>query len=525
MKLSPLMLAAALFLAACASTQPSTPATQPAPTAEMPATQAPEDPPATLDPGTDAATTTPATEGAEALASTRWVLESFGTPGAEDAVVGETPVTLEFDANGQMGGYAGCNNYSGTYQVQDYTLLLGEVVSTLVACLDTAQMEQEVAYLDALQTISAFAVDGDQLTVIYNDGLGVLNFVRASTPPAEPIPDATSTPAPEAQAPRQSPQPGAAAQNFLWSCYTCPGNDIWSFANGEASRTTLPVEIELFYGYAPATDRVLYSSPQPLTGAGPSSISAHDLWLLDVVSGQATPIFTELNIVEADWSPSGEAFAYVRATDTTYELRWHNLNGEDTLLATDVAFTFKVSPQGEQVAFTRESNYGLRGEPGLYVVDVAAAQERMLADADRAGAGSLGDRPEWSPDGQYVLLQTSATTGGPGLVRAAVAGNNSVILGFDPALSAEPWYQAEPFDPMWISDTQLIGSAFIRGVNQPMGGPTSLLLYQLNDTLDTIVDGAIITEEASLVGWDVPGVSVWVKTPDGTMQSLPLPTL
>src|SRR5690606_5400940 len=105
-----------------------------------------------------------------------------------------------------------------------------------------------------------------------------------------------------------------------------------------------------------------------------------------------------------------------------------------TLLAADVAFTFRVSPQGDQVAFTRESNYGLPGEPGLYVVDVTTAQETMIADADRAGAGSLGDRPEWSPNGQYVLLQTSATTGGPGLVRAAVEGGNSVILGFDPAL-------------------------------------------------------------------------------------------
>lgn len=137
------------------------------------------------------------------LAGTQWVLESFGAPGAETAVVGEMPVTLEFSNDGQVSGNGGCNSYSGAYQIQEGTLMLGEVISTLMACVDTALMDQEILYLDALQTVSDFTIDGDHLTITYDEGQGALNFVRAEgTPEQEEIP-ATSTPAPEANAPTQ----------------------------------------------------------------------------------------------------------------------------------------------------------------------------------------------------------------------------------------------------------------------------------------------------------------------------------
>ena len=138
------------------------------------------------------------------------------------------------------------------------------------------------------------------------------------------------------------------------------------------------------------------------------------------------------------------------ATDSTYELRWRGPNGEDTLLASDVAFTFSISPNGDKVAFTRESNYDLPGQPGLYVVDVASGEEQMLSDVDRAGSGSIEDKPAWSPSGQHVLLPTYGTTGGPGLLRSALDGSDTVTLQFDPSLAEEEWYQAEPFSPFGL---------------------------------------------------------------------------
>jgi hypothetical protein len=242
--------------------------------------------------------------------------------------------------------------------------------------------------------------------------------------------------------------------------------------------------------------------------------------MLDMASGQAQPIFSDQTIVEAEWAPDGEHLAYVLATDSTYELHWRDLSGEDKLLASDVAFTFSISPQGDKVAFTRESNYNIPGQPGLYVVDVASGQEQMLTDADRAGSGSIEDKPVWSPSGQYVLLPTAGTTSGPGLLRAAVDGSGTVPIQFDPALSGEEWYGTEPFNPYWIDDTHLVASAF--GPNAMQGGDSALLLYQLNDSLDTIVAGEVITDQGNFIGVDVPGSSVWVQV-GAEMQSVPLP--
>jgi hypothetical protein len=109
------------------------------------------------------------------------------------------------------------------------------------------------------------------------------------------------------------------------------------------------------------------------------------------------------------------------------------------------------------------------------------------------------------------------------MVRAAADGSSSVALGFDPSLANEEWYEAEPFSPFWVSDTQFIATASLDSSNVQLGGVGGLILYQLNDTLDTIVDGTVIGR-GLLIGWDVPGSSVWVQTENG-MESIPLPTL
>ena len=313
------------------------------------------------------------------------------------------------------------------------------------------------------------------------------------------------------------------SQEFVWHSNLCANNGIWIPENDQPSCKTLPMQLNNFYGYAPATQRVLGSSMLPVMGAGPSQIAVGDLWVINMASGQADTLIGDQVVVEAVWAPDGEHFAYVMATDSTYELRWRDLGGEDKLLASDVAFTFSVSPAGDSVAFTRESAYGLPGQPGLYVVDVASGEERLISDADRAGAGSFYDRPVWSPSGQHIFMPTYGTTGGPGLLQAAADGSNAVALQFDPALAGESWYQAEPFDPIWVSDTQIIALTSLEGANVQMGGDASLILYQLNNTLDTIIDGEVIGM-GTFAGWHVPGESIWVQI--GTeMQSIPLPVL
>jgi hypothetical protein len=57
-----------------------------------------------------------------------------------------------------------------------------------------------------------------------------------------------------------------------------------------------------------------------------------------------------------------------------------------------------------------------------------------------------------------------------------------------------------------------------------MGGDTALVLYQLNENVDTIVAGQLLAEQGILVGWDVPGSSIWIQV-GIEMQSVPLPSL
>jgi heat shock protein HslJ len=524
MKVASIFLTLSLLLAACMPiTQPgTTPPPQPATPPSV------ENTPENVEETPESA---PETSSEDPLAGTSWVLDSFSTQGVATAPVGETPITLEFSNDGNVGGNAGCNSYGGPYQVEGIDLVFDEIVSTLIACADSDQMEQEIQFLEALQSVTTFQIDGDQLILHYDEGQSMLIFTRSTAAPSEEETGPTDTPAPEAEAPSTpaaSDQPVAGvatgpSQNFLWTCYSCLGNQMWSFENGQANRIELPVEINYFYGYSPVTDRILYASPQPVVGGGPAQVTVGDLWVLDVASGQAEPVFSEQKIVEAELAPDGEQIAYVLATDTTYELRWHGLSGEDKLLASDVAFTFSISPKGDKVAFTRESNYDLPGTPGLYVVDVATGEEVMVADVDRAGAGSIDDKPIWSPSGQYLLLPTYGTAAGQSLVRAAADGSGSVSIGFDPSLSGEEWYGAASFSPIWISETQILGLAAVGEANVQLGASAHIMLYQLNEALDTII-GAEKLGEGVVVGWDIPGSSVWVQTAEG-MQSIPLPQL
>lgn len=437
------------------------------------------------------------------LTDPQWQLLSFGLAADETPVVAGSTITLTFGADGQAGGFSGCNVYGGAYQVADDRLTFDTIVSTQRACADEAVMQQEQQYLAALQQAERFTLTADRLTIFYDDeqaddGQGALTFAPGATAP-----------------------PQTSAQH----CYYYPGqNELWLLAQGEVRQVALPVTVGLYFDCTAVTDRLLYGSHFPDQGAGPGQVSVTDLWLLDLATEEAEPIFNEDVVVEALWAPDGESFAYIRATDKSYELRWHSLAADDTnadrLLATDVAFTFSVSPSGKQVAFTRESGYGLDVQPGLYVVDVATGEEMRLAEVDRAGTGGIDDRPTWSPSGDYVILPLTGLGEGNGLLRAATDGSGATMLTFDPALAEEAWYEFLPTNLIWAEPPQLLGTAFLTSPTVPMGGDPFVIRYQLNETLDTIVDGAIVAGGV-LIGWDVPGESVWVQM-DDQVQSVAL---
>jgi putative lipoprotein len=129
-------------------------------------------------------------EAEDSLANTRWTLLSFGPPGAEEPVVADTTVTLEFDNEGQAGGTGGCNSFGAAYEVQGDQVAFSDITSTLIACEAAGVMDQESRYFQALQTAGRFNLEGDQLQIEYGDGQGVLTFARSGAQPVgSPGPD------------------------------------------------------------------------------------------------------------------------------------------------------------------------------------------------------------------------------------------------------------------------------------------------------------------------------------------------
>lgn len=137
--------------------------------------ESPATPPATSTPG--ASEEAPAAEAnAAALENSQWHLTLFGAPDAETPVLPGNTITLAFGADGQAGGSSGCNTYGGSYEVQGDQVRFGEMVSTLMACADQGVMDQEMAYLAALQSAGRFEVNDDMLRIWYDNEQGVLIF-------------------------------------------------------------------------------------------------------------------------------------------------------------------------------------------------------------------------------------------------------------------------------------------------------------------------------------------------------------
>ena len=121
-----------------------------------------------------------------ALAGTRWKLQAVnnGRQAVVSVLLG-TEITAIFESDGAVSGSAGCNSYSGTYTVAGDGIGFGPLATTRMAC-EPPIMEQEQAYLAALQATTRYTLAGDQL--ILQDGTGARQaaFVTAVPAPSRP---------------------------------------------------------------------------------------------------------------------------------------------------------------------------------------------------------------------------------------------------------------------------------------------------------------------------------------------------
>ena len=90
-----------------------------------------------------------------------WVAQTI----AGKPVINVGRVTLAF-AEGRVSGRGGCNHYSGTVEIGPGTLKIGALISTKMACADNAMMQQESAYLSALQSAERYRFGPNGVLII-----------------------------------------------------------------------------------------------------------------------------------------------------------------------------------------------------------------------------------------------------------------------------------------------------------------------------------------------------------------------
>ena len=131
-------------------------------------------------------TVVPAQNDAAAITTTvptepTWNAIMFNNGSAGIVSVMGVAITAQFGPDGQLSGFSGCNDYSGTYTIgQDGTVKMGPISATKKSCSQPANvMEQESQYLAALQSAATFQVQGSALTAQNADGQLAVQYERS----------------------------------------------------------------------------------------------------------------------------------------------------------------------------------------------------------------------------------------------------------------------------------------------------------------------------------------------------------
>jgi putative lipoprotein len=113
----------------------------------------------------------------ETLVDRDWALAALGEPAGPIGPAARPP-TLRLDSKeARASGFAGCNRFSGGYELAGARLTLGPLLSTKMAC--ERGMDVERRYLDALGKVDAWRVEAGELVL---RGGGALLRFRAAEP-------------------------------------------------------------------------------------------------------------------------------------------------------------------------------------------------------------------------------------------------------------------------------------------------------------------------------------------------------
>ena len=110
---------------------------------------------------------------ADGLPGTSWTLVDLDGSAEFDASIAPN---LTFAEDGTLGGFAGCNTYSGAFTVDAGSIDIGPLATTKMACQPPAS-DIEAAYLPALDAVGSWEITPTGQLVL--SGPGVLTYQPA----------------------------------------------------------------------------------------------------------------------------------------------------------------------------------------------------------------------------------------------------------------------------------------------------------------------------------------------------------
>lgn len=119
--------------------------------------------------------------GTEGLAGPEWrVVEIRYEDGKMRETLPNTDVSATFSDNGNMSGSAGCNRYFAAYSVSGKSIKIGPAGATRKMCAwPQGIMDQEAAFLSALESVAGFRVYGERAALLDSRGEVVLVLADA----------------------------------------------------------------------------------------------------------------------------------------------------------------------------------------------------------------------------------------------------------------------------------------------------------------------------------------------------------
>jgi heat shock protein HslJ len=124
----------------------------------------------------------PATPQTPDLAGTSWKLVSYGPTDAQITAMDGVDTSLKFSTDGQVSGTFGCNSFGGDYSQDGNSITFGPIMSTMMACDDARNSQDQAGFAVLQGTVSFFYLEGDSMSIHSADGKTMLLFSKLATP-------------------------------------------------------------------------------------------------------------------------------------------------------------------------------------------------------------------------------------------------------------------------------------------------------------------------------------------------------